>query len=255
MNLLWAAGLALGILTAAPAMAQSAKGTATDTVYYSATAERMPSRVGAARGIVTKPTATGGTVQSIYDAAGHRLEQIPYSDQAGKVREGIAWSWYPTGELKGRRAYHNGELDGQLSAYYPDGTVRQVELYEKGNSKTRLCFTPTGAPTTCEALKDGSREYARYRRGQLLLEEEVSRAVSPLPLPPGSTGERVIVACIVGVDGQVHETRIYKSVGATYDREALRVVNNLRHGWMPALESKEPVESYFMVNVDFLPRR
>jgi hypothetical protein len=119
----------------------------------------------------------------------------------------------------------------------------------------RLCFEPNGKSTTCPTEADGSRVYARYRRGSLLLDEEVSRAVHHVPLPMGSRGERVIVACMVGVDGQIHETRIYKSVGPDYDREALRVVSSLRHDWTPELEGNEPVESFYMVNVDFLPRR
>ena len=74
-----------------------------------------------------------------------------------------------------------------------------------------------------------------------------------LPLPAGSKGERVIVACMVGVDGQIHETRIYKSLGGEYDREALRVVSSLRDEWTPELEGLEPVESFYMINVDFVP--
>lgn len=236
-------------------LAAQAQKSPTDTVYYNAAAERLPTHAGAVRGIVTKPTAAGGMVQHIYNVEGHRLELIPYSDKDGKVREGMALSWYATGELKGRRVYRSGQLQGQFQVFYPDGTLRQVEYFEKGDSKFRQCFEPDGKATSCPTALDGSRVYARYRRGQLQLEEEVSRAVQHIPLPMGSRGERVIVACMVGVDGQIHETRVYKSVGPDYDREALRVVGNLRHDWTPELEDKEPVESFYMVNVDFLPRR
>jgi hypothetical protein len=236
-------------------MAQAQKAPSpTDTIYYSAAAERLPSRVGAVRSIVTKPTAAGGMVQHIYNTSGHQLELIPYSDKEGKMREGIALSWFPSGELKGRRVYRAGQLEGQLQVYHPDGTLRQLDFFEKGDSKTHLCFDLAGKAMNCPPGPDGSRIYARYRRGALMLDEEVSRAVHRLPLPAGSTGERVIVACMVGVDGQIHETRIYKSVGPDYDREALRVVSNLRAGWTPELEDREPVESFYMVNVDFVGR-
>lgn len=253
MRIFWGALLALILLSATPVAAQ--KVAAADTVYYAATAERLPSRVGAVRGIVTIPTAAGGMVQHIYSMDGHRLELIPYADKAGKVREGVALSWFPAGELKGRRAYRAGQLEGQLQMFYPDATVRQLGYYEKGENKSRLCFDTAGKLINCPTTSDGSRVYARYRRGALLLSEEVSRAVHYVPLPLGSTGERVIVACLIGVDGQIHETRIYKSVGPAHDREALRVVGSLRNGWTPELEEKEPVESFYMVEVDFLPQR
>ncbi|MBO2011152.1 energy transducer TonB [Hymenobacter negativus] len=223
-----------------------------DTVYYNAAAERLPSRVGAARGIVTEPTATG-MVQHIYNTTGHQLEQIPYSDKEGKVREGVALSWYPSGQLRGSRMYREGQLEGQMQAYYPNGTLRQLDTFEKGDSKSRLCYDANGKAMKCPTQLDASRVYARYRRGTLLLEEEVRHAVRRLPLPAGSKGERVIVACMVGVDGQIHQTHIYKSVGGEYDLEALRVVSTLRDNWTPELEGPEPVESYYMVNVDFPP--
>jgi hypothetical protein len=115
---------AIGFVTIALTAQAQKTATATDTVYYNAAAERLPTRVGAVRGIVTTPTATGGMVQHIYDSRGRRLELIPYSDQQGKVREGIALSWYPTGEPRGRRQYRAGQLEGQFQLFYPDGTVR-----------------------------------------------------------------------------------------------------------------------------------
>ncbi|MDO7852648.1 energy transducer TonB [Hymenobacter convexus] len=241
-------------LVAAPLAAVAQNAPSADTIYYNAAAECLPTRAGAVRSIVTTPTAAGGMVQHVFNRSGRRLEQIPYSDKAGKMREGMALSWYPGGELKGRRVYRAGQLEGQLQAYYPDGTLRQLELYEKGDSKTRLCFDAAGKVTSCPTTADGALVYARYRRGPLMLGEEVSHTVRFVPLPPGSRGERVIVACMVGVDGQIHETRIYKSVGPEHDREALRVVENLRATWTPELKDNEPVESFYMVNVDFLPR-
>jgi hypothetical protein len=226
-----------------------------DTAYYNSYGERLSSRVGAMRRVVVTPTPAGGMVHRIYDLEGHCLEQIPYADKAGKVRDGLALKWFASGEVKGRRLYRDGQLNGQLQLYYLDGTVQMLEFYEKGVSKSRLCFEPNGQPSECPRDKTGSRTYASYRKGESVLSKEVGRAVQllQLPLPPGSKGERVIVACMVGIDGQIHETQVYKSVGPQYDREALRVVSNLRSDWFPELESNEPIESFYMVNVDFIP--
>jgi hypothetical protein len=239
------------LCTAAPLAARVAP---VDTIYYNATADRLPSRIGAVRGIVTTPTPTGGIIQNIYTIEGHHLEQIPYSDKEGKVREGMATSWYVGGEMKGRRMYRNGLLDGPVQVFYPDGTLRQLDQYSKGVSKSRLCFEPNGKPTECAAEDNSAtRVYAHYRRGDVILQEEVNRAVRRLPLPTGSPGVRVIVACMVGIDGQIHETRMFKSGGPEFDREALRVINSLRADWTPELQDKEPVESFYMINVDFKP--
>ena len=152
----------LGGAQAAWAQAAVAKA---DTTYYSAKGQPLPSRAGAARLVATQAAPIGGVVQRIYNRAGALLEQIPYADAQAQTRAGIAQSWLPTGELKGRRTYKAGQLEGQLLLYYPDGTLQRLEIYHQGKLKSRQCFSPTGQVDECppEQLQLVGKTYADYQ--------------------------------------------------------------------------------------------
>lgn len=223
-----------------------------DTAYYDAKAERLSSRVGAVRCIVNEPALGGGVVQKISTAKGQLLERIPYADAEAKVRDGLAMSWFPTGEVKQRRTYRAGQLTGQLLQYYRDGTLQQFEVYVAGVAKEKQCFANTGEPAPCPPEPEQGRVYAHYRTGLKALEQEIRHAVYKLEPPVGSAAVRVIVACAIGVDGRIAQSQVYKGVEEKYDKEALRAVNGLTGQWTPQRLNGEPVESYYMVYVDFL---
>jgi hypothetical protein len=233
-----------------------AQTTKVDTVYYGSKAQRLPSRAGASRYITTEAQPGGGVLQKIYALNGHQLEQIPYADAQATTREGLATSWFPTGELKGRRTYKAGQVDGQLLQFYTDGTLQRVEIYQKGGLKRQQCYTVNGQPSMCPPEKLVGKVFASYQYGQTGLTGEVKNRTHYPTLPEGETAQRgqVIVACMIGVDGRLRESRSYKSLGPLYDKEALRVVNSLKGMWSPQLVDDEPEESFYTVEVDFIPK-
>ncbi|UOQ51806.1 toxin-antitoxin system YwqK family antitoxin [Hymenobacter cellulosivorans] len=99
-----------------------------DTIFYDATAERLPTRTGAVRFIitVTQPTGGGGVLQKIYAANGTLLEQIPYADAQAKKREGVALKVFGNGEIRSRRTNRNGQLEGQLQLFYLNGNLQEL---------------------------------------------------------------------------------------------------------------------------------
>ena len=226
-----------------------------DTVFYTASAKQLPSRVGAVRFIVSTPGLSGGVVERIFNAHGALLEQVPYADADAKTREGIALQWLPSGDLKGRRAYKNGQLDGQAVLHYPNGTIKQLALYQQGHEKSKQCYGLNGQPSDCPEENGAGKVYAAYQFGDLVLDRQVQRETRYPAIAAGTVPLRgqVVVACAIGVDGKVREIRIYKGIGATYDREALRVVNGLRGSFSPQLQDGEPVESFYTLGVDFIP--
>lgn len=226
-----------------------------DTVFYTASAKQLPSRVGAVRFIVTTPTLTGGVVQRIFNAHGAMLEQVPYADADAKTREGIALEWLPSGDLKGRRIYKTGQLDGQAVLYYPNGTIKQLTIYQQGQEKSKQCYGPNGQPSDCPEETRAGKVYAAYQFGDLVLARQVQHETRYPAIAAGTVPllGQVVVACAIGVDGKVREIRVYKGLGTAYDREALRVVNGLRGSFSPQLQDGEPVESFYTLGVDFIP--
>ena len=239
---------------AAPANTQPPSAAA-DTVFYSASAQQLPSRAGAVRLIATAPaTNGGGVVQRIYNAHGALLEQVPYADAEAKTREGVALRWSAAGDLKVRRTYKAGQLDGQVVTYYPSGTIQQLAVYQQGLEKSKQCFGPNGQFGDCPEETSAGKVYAAYQYGDLGLARQVRAATRYPALADEEAPLRgqVVVACAIGVDGKVREVRIYKGLGPAYDREALRVVNGLRGTFSPQLVDGEPVESFYTLGVDFI---
>ena len=91
--------------------------------------------------------------------------------------------------------------------------------------------------------------------GRSGLDKELRNNVRYPALPDGVEPQRcqVVVIGMVGIDGRIREKRIYKSAGEPYDTEALRVVNRLRGTWLPQLIDGEPEESFYTMEVNFLP--
>jgi len=246
-----ASGLAL---LAWPSNARPLAATA-DTAFYNATAQRLPSRAGAIRLIVTVPTPAGGFVQRIYNASGALLEQVPYADAESKTREGVAFRWSAAGDLRGRRMYKSGLLEGQVITYYPGGMIQQLALYQQGREKSKQCFGIDGQPGDCPVDNGAGKVYAEYQFGEMVLARQVQHDTRYPAVRGGEQPLRgqVVVACVIGVDGKLRETRIFKGMGPAYDREALRVVQGLRGSFSPQLVDGEPVESFYTLGVDFIP--
>ncbi|GAA4023655.1 hypothetical protein GCM10022409_04400 [Hymenobacter glaciei] len=228
---------------------------AADTAFYNASAQPLRSRAGAVRLIVTTPASKGGVIQRIYNANRVLLEEVPYSDTETKIREGVALRWAASGELRGRRTYRAGQLEGQAVTYFPGGTIQQLAIYKQGQEKSKMCFSLNGQPGDCPLENSAGKVYAEYQFGTPILERQVRHDTRYPALPRGETlllGQ-VVVACAIGVDGKVREIRIYKGLGPVYDREALRVVEGLRGTFSPQLVDGEPVESFYTLGVDFIP--
>ncbi|GAA3961986.1 energy transducer TonB [Hymenobacter antarcticus] len=226
-----------------------------DTVFYDAKAQQLRSRVGAVRLIVTTAVPAGGIIQRIYAPNGALLESVPYADAQAMKRQGAALRWFASGEMRGRRTYKAGQLEGQAVVYYSGGTIQQLSLYQQGQEKSRQCFDVSGQLIDCPVETSVGKAYAEYHLGEVMLAREVQRATHYPAVPDGTEPLRgqVVVACAIGVDGKMRETRIYKGMGPAYDREALRVVNGLRGSFSPQLQDGEPVESFYTLGVDFIP--
>ena len=245
---------AFGLVAATPIWALPPVA-AFDTAFYDASAQQLHSRAGAVRFIVTTAAPSGGVTQRIYAANGALLELVPYADAQAKTREGAALRWFGTGELRGRRVYKAGQLEGQAVIYYHAGNIQQLSMYQQGQEKSKQCFGLEGQTIDCPVETSAGKVYATYRYGEVVLAHEVQRATR---YPAVAAGElplrgQVVVACTIGIDGKLRESRVYKGIGAAYDREALRVVNGLRGSFSPQLQDGEPVESFYTLGVDFIP--
>jgi len=58
--------------------------------------------------------------------------------------EFVSISYYESGKLKAVKPIVNGQLEGELLAYYPDGSLKRREFFEKGKSMGGTCYDMDG---------------------------------------------------------------------------------------------------------------
>ncbi|MBO0949006.1 hypothetical protein [Fibrella forsythiae] len=76
-------------------------------------------------------------------------EQI---DGQGPVRNGLTKIMYPGGGLYLSCMYKLDYLNGAFLVFYPNGTIKRRELYQKGNLKKSTCYDAAGGEINCEAF-------------------------------------------------------------------------------------------------------
>ena len=62
----------------------------------------------------------------------------------------------------------------------------------------------------------------------------------------------VYVAFIVGSDGSIRDTRVFKGVKESMDKEALRLINGMTN-WDPGVIDGQPVASVYGLPIIFRP--
>ena len=77
---------------------------------------------------VVNPHSGGATIDES-EGEGLRYEW-EYKD--GKRADGVARSWYPSGQLKEKRTYKDGKQDGSYTFFYEDGQKGLVWNYKDG---------------------------------------------------------------------------------------------------------------------------
>ena len=93
---------------------------------------------------------------------------------------------------------------------------------------------------------------ATFNGGQNALRSYFSKSVRyPVIAEENGIQGDVIVQFDVEKDGSVVDIKIAKSIDASLDKEALRVVRNMPHQWKPAIKDGKPVRSRQTVTVPF----
>ncbi|WP_400190842.1 energy transducer TonB [Hymenobacter sp. B81] len=244
-SLVPAFGLAL---LASPLAAQSPAPTGTpDTTFYDATARPLPGRGGAARWVVRRREGPA-TVEQTFEAPGRLVALVTYADADRQLRDGPALRWYSSGQPQAREQYLRGVKDGQVTTFYPDGTLRRLEYHQQGRQVLGQCFAPDGSAAPFTAMDAP----ARYPGGEAELLAELKRKAElaswrgKTKLAPG----KVYVGFQIDPTGQVQEPRVVRGATATHDEHALRLVRELKT-WQPAHGDGDPVATHCTLEIVF----
>ena len=99
----------------------------------------------------------------------------PYLDLARGVVHGTRTTWYEDGRPCTKEEYLGGRRQGELLAYYPDGTLKRLDQFVADQNMLGACYGPDGRPVPYFPYE----QPPLYPGGALLLYHDVTRQVRP----------------------------------------------------------------------------
>lgn len=157
------------------------------------------------------------------------------------------------GQLKWRKNYRGGELDGLQVHYDSTGAVAYEETYAAGELLSSTAPDSTRSEvmpmyTGCEEITDyterkacADRKLRLYIYGNIKYPSRAQRM--------DITGE-ALVTFVIERDGSVVETAVLHGVSDDIEAEVLRVIAGLAR-WSPGLRGGQPVRAQFNLPVQF----
>ncbi|WP_157886919.1 energy transducer TonB [Hymenobacter sp. PAMC 26628] len=163
-------GAARAQTTPAPAFPQ------TTVAYLDADERPLPGPDSAAYRVETLRTdSSSRAVVRRYYATGALQAYTPYLDLGRGVVHGTRTTWYEDGRPCTKEEYLGGRRQGELLAYYPDGTLKRRDQFVADQNMLGACYGPDGRPVPYFPYE----QPPLYPGGALLLYHDVTRRVRP----------------------------------------------------------------------------
>ncbi|UOQ77317.1 TonB family protein [Hymenobacter sp. 5516J-16] len=191
-----------------------------------------------------------GAVVKKYFPSGQLYEQFVYANLKKGIMNGQHTRWYENGQVQLNEHYSADELNGELTTYYPTGSLKRRSTYTSGKQLTSSSLTPDGAALPAPELL----VFPEYPGGLMALLTTIQHRTNyPRPLIRQGVAGKVQVEFKVDTQGRVQLAHVRKSLHPDLDAEALRVVNSL-HGWTPGRLDGELADVWFTLPVTFAIR-
>ncbi|MGI4883715.1 MAG: energy transducer TonB [Janthinobacterium lividum] len=147
----------------------------TVVVYLDADERPLPGPDSAAYWVETLRTDSSRAVVRRYAATGALQAYTPYLDLGRGVVHGTRTTWYEDGRMCTKEEYLGGRRQGELLAYYPDGTLKRRDRFVADHNMLGACYGPDGRPVPYFPYE----QPPLYPGGALVLYRDVTRHVRP----------------------------------------------------------------------------
>lgn len=147
----------------------------TSVAYFAADERPLPGPDSAAYRVETLRTDSSRAVVRRYAATGALQAYTPYLDLGRGVVHGTRTTWYEDGRLCTKEEYLGGRRQGELLAYYPDGTLKRRDRFVADQNMLGACYGPDGRPVPYFPYE----QPPLYPGGALVLYHDVTRRVRP----------------------------------------------------------------------------
>jgi protein TonB len=176
--------------------------------------------------------ASAGLARLFY-SSGHLKEYMPYSDVDRGLANGLATSWFDSGQLHTRQVYTQGRRTGTLSVYYETGALKRQVDYVAGTEQIGSCFDPEGKPVAYFPYE----QLPLYPGGEAQLTKEIFKELrlpSQLPLVAYVRPLQVEVMLRIAEDGSISTPLVARSsVLKAFDQAVLTAISKLSRRFSP----------------------
>jgi len=179
------------------------------------------------------------------EAHKHKKHQFPQLE--GDVPQGPTTIMYPNGKVYLNCNYEQGDLNGPLTLFYSDGSLKRREVYKKGQLQQRQCYSPQGEEQFCQPLYQAPQFMGDYQELNQYLATNLQPAVHPQV-------QALTVEISVNEVGQVTQVTISSPATSTEMRVGTAaVIERLTHwlpdglSWLPARMDGVPLADKVMI--------
>lgn len=160
--------------------------------------------------------------------------------------EGVQKTWYENGQLFYIENYRKGKRDGELLAFWEDGTKRRHDFFKKGKLKSGKTWNQNGEeiehfPVMIPAMFPG---------GQKALQAYLKENIPRNPEQPKNTLVRVKVSIRINKDGAVEIIKVLEEAPHWYMAVTINALQNMPR-WEPGEFMGEPVNVKYALPVTF----
>lgn len=163
-----------------------------------------------------------------------------------KVPEGEHKNWYDNGQLWYTENYKNGKRDGELLAFWEDGSKRRHDYYKKGKLKSGRVWNRQGReeehfPVMVPASFPGGQEALAG-----FLKEH-------LPVPDSQqtgTEVRLLVKIRINKEGNIDEIKSIEGAPHWYNAVTISTLSRMPK-WNPGSFMGDPINVWFSLPVIF----
>ncbi|WP_161599575.1 energy transducer TonB [Hymenobacter nivis] len=250
----------------------------TEVAYFDADEHPLQGPDSAAYRIETLRTDSSRAVVRRYAATGALQAYTPYLDLGRGLVHGTRTTWYENGQLCTKEEYIGGRRQGELLAYYPDGTLKRRDRFVADQNMLGACYSPDGRPVPYFPYE----QPPLYPGGALLLNYEVTRRVRPSATemhrfdtagallwgkgygggewgaaPPVAVGAgrlpvgQIDVVFTITEQGQVADPYVARSSAPWLDEKVLAAVRGLTKRFRPGQRDGQTVRATCRVPVVF----
>ena len=217
--------------------------------YFNANRDELKSLDGAKIIQISKRNTKGLWEVTEFSSDGFLKMEGSYTDSKLEVRTGKFKFFRPTGTIDYEGVYEENTPHGEWKFYFPNGQLSSTEIYENGNRTREDYLNEDGGVLINKSM--GERLLPSFEGGQIYMSEYLKKHLQyPTEAINNKITGKVVVSFWVLEDGSIVSPKIEESLGASFDNEVIKMVNEMPK-WVPARHHNRPAKQMYILPVMF----